>query len=137
MIVTFPDGSWVQATGAGRPEDDPTPDFGLYLDGCWAGAGDWERELLDWPDYGLPADTEVADRAIEGAFDRARSGERVEVGCVGGIGRTGTVLACMAILAGVAAVDARAWVRANYRADAVETEPQHAFVLEFGDRHDR
>ena len=41
------------------------------------------------------------------------AGERVEVTCGGGTGRTGTVLACMAVLAGVAADDAVGWVRAH------------------------
>lgn len=33
----------------------------------------------------------------------ARSGRHVDVGCAGGIGRTGTVHACMALFAGIPA----------------------------------
>ena len=69
-----------------------------------------------------------ADRA---AFARARSGGLVEVGCAGGLGRTGTVLACMATLAGVQSSEAVAWVRANYDQRAVETAEQEAFVERF------
>ena len=61
----------------------------------------WPAVALDWPDFGVPADAEVADAEIRAAFLRARSGERVEVACIGGHGRTGTVLACMAVLASV------------------------------------
>jgi hypothetical protein len=36
--------------------------------------------------------------ALELLLDRARAGQRVEIGCYGGHGRTGTALACLAIL---------------------------------------
>ncbi len=56
----------------------------------------------------------------------------VEVGCLGGHGRTGTALACLAVLTGTPANEAVAWVRANYCAHAVETEAQEALVAAFG-----
>jgi protein-tyrosine phosphatase len=65
---------------------------------------------------------------IESAFERARRGDLVEVGCLGGIGRTGTVLACMAVLSGVPREDAVAWVRASYDERAVETREQEGWV---------
>ena len=52
----------------------------------------------------------------------------IEVGCAGGLGRTGTVLACMAVLAGVPAPDAVSWVRRNYRVGAVETPEQERWI---------
>jgi hypothetical protein len=135
VIVTFPDGTTVQATGRGRPEGDPSPDFALYLDGCWQDEEvPWEQEFIDWPDFGLPDNPVAADAAIRNTFEKARQGRLVEVGCLGGTGRTGTVLACMAILAGVPAGAAKRWVREHYRAGAVETPEQQAFVLEFGSR---
>ena len=82
----------------------------------------------------MPADDERAAAQIEGAFARARAGERVEIGCLGGRGRTGTVLACMAVLAGVPATEAVAWVRAHYRPEAVENDAQAAWVLWFAHR---
>jgi hypothetical protein len=55
MIVRFPDGTAVQATGRGRPDGDPVPDFGLYLDPCWHDDNvSWEHTVLDWPDRRLP-----------------------------------------------------------------------------------
>jgi protein-tyrosine phosphatase len=132
MIVTFPDGTTVQATPAGRPEDDPQPDFGLYLDQCWSEFRPaWDHVVLDWPDFGVPTDPTAARSQIRDAYERARTGERIEVGCIGGSGRTGTVLACMAILAGVPAPDAVRWVRKNYKGRAVETPEQEAFVESF------
>ncbi len=58
----------------------------------------------------------------------ARTGERVEVGCLGGHGRTGTALACLAVLTGTLADDAVAWVRGNYCYKAVETDVQEQLV---------
>jgi protein-tyrosine phosphatase len=52
--------------------------------------------------------------------------ERVEVACSGGLGRTGTALACLAVLDGVPAGDAVAFVRGQYHPRAVETPWQRA-----------
>ena len=97
--VVFPDGTVVRASSIGdRVEHDPTRSFGLYLDMRWLPT--WPAEVVEWQDYGLPADGDRAADQITAAFARARRGDVVEVGCVGGLGRTGTVLACMAVLAG-------------------------------------
>jgi protein-tyrosine phosphatase len=88
--------------------------------------------ILAWPDFGVPTDRDAAAGAIRKAFDEAHAGRRVEVGCASGIGRTGTVLACMAILAGVQVEDSIDWVRANYRPGAVETGDQERWVHWFG-----
>ena len=133
MIVVFPDGSRVRASSIlDRRVDDPERSFGLYLDAGWQPS--WPADLIEWQDFGLPEDAESAARMIEAAFMRARRGELVEVGCLGGIGRTGTVLACMAVLAGVPAAKAVAWVRDAYNPAAVETAEQENWVRWFADR---
>jgi len=101
----------------------------LYLDAQWEPT--WPAEMVAWPDFGLPDEPEVAARQIAAAFRRAQDGELVEVGCLGGSGRTGTVLACMAVLAGVPAQEAVPWVRGAYRREAVETAEQEAWVQWF------
>ncbi|MBE0636646.1 phosphatase, partial [Candidatus Bipolaricaulota bacterium] len=58
---------------------------------------------------------------------------RLEIGCIGGLGRTGTVLACLAILAGVPTTEAVAWVRDHYDARAVETTDQEGWIVWFGE----
>ncbi len=129
--VTFPSGVTVRATAlADRQQNDCWRTFGLYLDRRWNPS--WSSCVLDWPDFGLPEDWEFAAFHIKHAFDLATSGERVEVGCAGGLGRTGTVLACMAILSGVQVKQAVTWVRANYDRRAVETDEQEKWVLWFG-----
>src|SRR5260370_41023744 len=84
--------------------------------------------MLDWPDFGVPGDAGAADREIRDAFERARAGQRVEVACVGGHGRTGTVLACMAILSGVPPEDAVEWVRQAYCRRAVQEPSQQYWI---------
>jgi hypothetical protein len=136
LNVRFPDGTQVRASAIfDRREDDPERDFGLYLDRRWRPT--WPAEVLEWEDFGLPSDRETAARQIEAAFARAQSGQVVEVGCLGGLGRTGTVLACMAVLAGVTSTDAVPWVRGIYNRQAVETSAQEDWVLWFAERLQR
>jgi protein-tyrosine phosphatase len=94
----------------------------------------WPAEVIEWPDFGLPADGDRAADQIMAAFARARRGDVVEVGCVGGLGRTGTVLACMAVLAGEPPDSAVDWIRREYNPAAVETSAQEQWVRWFADR---
>jgi rhodanese/phosphatase family protein len=130
MEVSFPDGVVVRAERlADREANAGWRDFGLYLDVGWSPT--WPAELIAWPDFGVPTRAADASDAILRAFERAKHGERVEVGCAGGLGRTGTVIACMAILSGVPPEEAVAWTRANYRPDAIETAEQERWVAWF------
>jgi hypothetical protein len=128
--VRFPNGTRVRASGiAGRKDNADWRTFGLYCDPRWAPT--WAAEIIDWPDFGVPASAETAAGQIQRAFTRALRGEHVEVGCHGGIGRTGTVLACMAVLAGVPPAGSVAWVRAAYNPYAIETPDQEQWVMWF------
>jgi hypothetical protein len=133
MDVVFPDGTVVRASSIrDRREHDPTRSFGLYLDRRWDPT--WPAEMIGWQDYGLPTDSDRAADQITAAFARARRGDVVEVGCLGGLGRTGTVLACMAVLAGVPPASAVGWVRREYNPAAVETDAQEEWVRWFAGR---
>ena len=105
---------------------DVPPDFGLYLDERWQPP--WPHQFLDWPDFGVPDDPVPVVEVLEALLDRAREGQRVEIGCYGGHGRTGTALACLAILCGQAPHEAVSWVRSRYCERAVETDEQEAFA---------
>jgi protein-tyrosine phosphatase len=76
----------------------------------------------------VPKSTQAVVEALKTVLARARSGQDIEIGCLGGHGRTGTALACLAVLTGHPALDAAAWVRSSYCAKAVETPQQEAFI---------
>jgi hypothetical protein len=105
------------------------PAFGLYLDARWDPP--WPHEHAAWPDFGVPGDGDELRASLQRLLDRARGGDLVELGCLGGHGRTGTALACLAVLAGTPADEAVDWVRATYCAHAVETDAQRTFVETF------
>ncbi len=138
--VRFPDGTAVQAVGIlERLPDKADRDYGLYLDARWRPT--WNADVIEWEDFGLPSDSEAAAKTICQAFGRAKRGQRIEIGCIGGLGRTGTVLACMAILAGITPAEAVQWVRHNYDPAAIETTEQADWVMWFaryvrGEAHD-
>ena len=105
----------------------PVPAFGVYLLGRRPPAVPWESRWLRWPDFRLPAvEAEVLPTLTE-AWQRAMT-ERVEIACAGGHGRTGTALACLAILDGVPSTEAVAFVREHYDPHAVETPGQRRYV---------
>ncbi len=128
-MVTLPGGATVRGRALRRPAPDgPDPDWALHLLGTPPPAPPWPARWVRWPDFRLPADPDDAWEAFAEALDRARRGERVELACAGGRGRTGTALACLARLAGVPADEAVTWVRARYHPRAVETPWQRRFV---------
>ena len=127
--VVLPDGTQLTAASfdpVAPYARDRDPDYGLYLDSRWQPP--WDHDYVDWPDFGVPANAEAVVEALRSVLERARSGQHIEVGCLGGHGRTGTALACLAVLAGYPAHDAVAWVRSSYCAEAVETPGQEAFI---------
>jgi len=143
--IALPDGTLIRGRGRREPlPAGPQPDFGLYLGKAasmrdkilrrQAWRPDWPADWLDWPDFGTPRDDDAAALAIQGAYLLARSGQRVEVACGGGTGRTGTVLACMAIIAGLPGEDALTWIRQNYRPRAVETPGQRRWIRWYASR---
>jgi protein-tyrosine phosphatase len=81
-----------------------------------------------WPDFWVPPDRADTLDALGEALRRARGGERVEVTCRGGIGRTGTALAALAVLDGLPAADAVRWVRGKYHPRAVEMPWQRRWL---------
>lgn len=109
------------------------PTFGVYLLGRQPPAMPWESRWIRWPDFGLPVDPEEVLVILTEAWQRAVA-ERVEVACAGGHGRTGTALACLAILDGVPNPEAAAYVREHYDGRAVETFRQRRFIARFQSR---
>lgn len=130
-VLSLPSGRLVRGRGLRLPlPPGQVPDLGLYLLGSEPPPVPWQSRWLEWPDFGLPADRQDAIAALAEAWQRAAA-ERVEVACAGGRGRTGTALACLAVLDGVPAKRAVVFVRERYDPHAVETPWQRRFVAGF------
>ncbi|TCO59212.1 protein-tyrosine phosphatase family protein [Actinocrispum wychmicini] len=131
--VRLPDGSWVRGRGLRNPTPaGPSPEYGLYLGSKKMREKytiEWAHDWIEWPDFLLPRDSARALVLIRGLHERAKAGEAVEVACGGGIGRTGTVMSVLAVLAGVAPAEAVAWTRVNYHPKAVETPWQRRWIM--------
>lgn len=128
-IVEFPGGRRIRGRGLRHPlPEGPEPQFGVYLLTRDPGRFDWDHRWVRWPDFRTPTSTDDAIAALTEAYRRSAS-ERVEVACGGGVGRTGTALAAIAVLAGVPRSEAVAWVRRRYNHRSVETPWQRRWVL--------
>jgi Swiss Army Knife protein, DSP-PTPase phosphatase domain len=134
-VVELVDGRLVRARGlekspAGRG---PDPEFGLYLLANRPGPMAWEQRWIPWRNYWLPSRGDETIAALRETFERSGS-ERIEVACEAGTGRTGTALACLAILAGTPVDDAVPYVRDHYDARAVRAPWQRWFIRWFAAR---
>ncbi|MDX6316218.1 MAG: hypothetical protein QOF84_6036 [Streptomyces sp.] len=132
-VLRLPSGRLVRGRGLRRPlPAGPLPDFALHLLGHEPPSVAWPSRWLRWPDFRLPSDRTATADALREAWTRAET-ERVEIACGGGYGRTGTALACLAVLDGVPNREAVAYVREHYAHRAVETPWQRRFVSRFPD----
>ena len=132
-VMALPSGRLVRGRGLRRA--DPAqlqPDFGLYLLAEEPESFPWPSRWIRWRDFRTPSDQDAAREALFEAWQRSAD-ERVEVACSGGRGRTGTALACLAVIDGVPAPDAVSYVRKHYDPKAVETPWQKRYVSRFGD----
>lgn len=122
--ITLPAGARVRGRRMGRTAS--PADFTVVLG--TGPAPDWAHTQVGWPDFWVPTDHEQTLTALREAHRRAYAGQRVEVGCRGGVGRTGTALAALAILDGLTVDEAVRWVRAGYHRRAVETPWQRRWL---------
>src|SRR5919108_715059 len=100
-VVEFPDSRRVRGRGLRHPlPAGPAPQFGVYLLGREPEPVEWEHRWVRWPDFRTPRSTDDALAALAEAYERAAA-QRVEIACGGGVGRTGTALAAMAVMAGL------------------------------------
>jgi hypothetical protein len=128
--VWLPGGARILASGVfERTPGEEVHDFRLYAHHGWRPS--WPAAVIDWVDFGLPVDAIGASRLIVETFDLVRGGQLVEVGCHAGNGRTGCIIACMAILDGIPANEAVQWTRSHYCLHAIDTSEQERWVEAF------
>lgn len=139
--VVFPDGTRIVASSqhtrnaqdvADDTASNTLPAFGVYMASSWQPK--WLAFYLNWTDHGLP---QVPDDDVmyvcETVKAWAQKGIVVEIGCIGGHGRTGALMACIAQLCGVKAADAAQWVWDNYCKEAIESKDQEWYIIHFGE----
>lgn len=132
-VLQLPSGRLLRGRGLRRPlPAGSTPAYAVYLLGRQPPEVPWEHRWLRWPDFRLPSSHAQARALLGEAWERAAV-ERVEIACGGGRGRTGTALACLAVLDGVPADRAADFVRRDYDHRAVETPWQKRYVRRFAD----
>ncbi|MFF0445071.1 protein phosphatase [Streptomyces sp. NPDC004609] len=133
-VLRLPSGRLIRGRGLRRPlPEGLVPALGVYLLGKEPPEVPWDSDWVRWPDFRLPADRVRAAESLRRAWDRAAH-ERVEIACGGGRGRTGTALACVAVLDGVPPDRAVEYVRRGYHRRAVETPWQRRYVSRFSGR---
>jgi len=135
------DGVWGRAHKADALE----PDYGLYLANTWAGkvvvTPDFPRAsnliplnhsypkiIFDWVDYSTPRPTDLL-AVFEWVKEQIRDGARIDLGCFGGHGRTGTFLALLIMeFEGLSPADATQAVWDRHCKEAIETVGQENFI---------
>jgi protein-tyrosine phosphatase len=88
-------------------------------------------ELVHSPvkDFGVPS-KEQASELADSVLSDVRSGKNILIHCMGGLGRTGTMSACVLVRHGLSPAAAVAMVR-DIRPGTLETDAQVNFVSEF------
>ncbi len=129
-----------------------SPDIGFYFDPKWAttilsspGARlPFVRAtkakgviIFPWEDWGVPENAAILRRALRWLLQQVGDGKVVEVGCMGGHGRTGTALACLLILQGLNAKRALRRVWDEYCQEAIESQKQIDFIKAFVRKRNR
>jgi hypothetical protein len=131
-VIQLADGRRIRARGLDKtPAPEPRPD--LYLLAHRPPTVEWDQRWLPWRNCWLPRRRRATIAALVETFECSAT-QRVEVACEAGKGRTGTALACLAVLAGTGPQDAVPYVRHRYDGRAVRAPWQRWFVRWFA-RH--
>ena len=104
-----------------------------------------ERYSFPISNGGVPSSVRSVVELFRGIEDvlTSRQGARLYIHCVGGAGRTGTIVACYYVYFGAMSADeALAWMRSRFTThggsawmSAPETPVQEEFVREFADKY--
>lgn len=109
-----------------REPEEQKPDYGFYLDSVWK--PDTIAIYTHWQDFGLPTLPIPEFVRLLKFVESLAKDHTMEVGCIGGHGRTGTALASLAVIAGLTPNEAIENVRTLYCEKAIETDRQEWVV---------
>lgn len=130
--LIYPDGLTLYGSShSGTVPEGYKPDFAIYLDKCWT--AQTLAIQVPWQDMGVPGlDDEHIIALVDLIGRMIGKGQTVEVGCIGGHGRTGTLLAIVGLEHGIATPDeAVEFVRKNYCEQAIETKTQEWYIAKY------
>ncbi|KKL95945.1 hypothetical protein LCGC14_1849510 [marine sediment metagenome] len=103
--------------------DFPTNELGLVTA--------YPRLFYDWVDMGAPRGP-IVIKLVAWAVEKIKSGVKLDLGCFGGHGRTGTFLALLLMeIEGLTAAEAMKEVWTRHCEQAIETYVQKKFIYEF------
>lgn len=97
----------------------------------WATKYITKQVVLEWPDFGLPDDDMPMVAIIQWMLAEMTAGKKFETGCLGGHGRTGTMLALLLVAQGLTPGKAIQRVRKDHCSKGVENKKQAEYVAEF------
>lgn len=127
-VVRLPSGRLLRGRALRRRLPPGTiPEHGLYLLARRPPPTIWLSRWVRWPDFGLPRDSADLRAALHEALELSAQAA-VEIACRGGRGRTGTALACLAVLDGLPSRESVSWIRDTYHPRACETPGQRRYV---------
>lgn len=123
-----------------------TPDIGFYLDDYWADdrlvtspgfappflspQPQGGTIIYPWMDLTAPNDMGEIERACLWLLAELEAGKFVDIGCIGGHGRTGTLISCLLVMQGMDPNMAISKIRQEYCSQAVESIAQTRFIQE-------
>lgn len=133
-----------QTSHSSKAEPSSQIDVGFYLDTRWASGslvtspglnlpfGKKKRStqivIYPWEDWGVPENRELFRRALRWLLAEAGRGKTIEIGCMGGHGRTGTALACLLVVQGLSHSKATSKVWSRYCEEAIESRTQLDYI---------
>lgn len=91
----------------------------------------WESPIhinFEIPNFGVPLNSKAFVKLISFLKEQLEEGKKIHVGCIGGHGRTGMVLAALACVV-ESKKDAIQYIRSVYCSKAVETKSQVIFLV--------
>ena len=137
-------------SGSLKKEDRPDITMGCYLDDTWMKArvmftsdfrpdnnfsqlfkeNDYPYIIVNWSDMGVVPLTDFSE-IVAWCMTQIKHGEKLDIACVGGHGRTGTLLAGILLLQNYTADEAIDKVRKEHCNRAIETVAQEQLIKQY------